>query len=309
MFLGSLSKEFSLALGSVFLCFLAGTYLPTLGTPLFFLTPVPVIIFIHRQGLNLGLMLLAVATVVVSLLFGSLYGMGAIVNFGVLSVCLSFYMARKDNRALAVLKTTVVSLAVVYILTFIVAQTKSGSFDQLVRQQIDMTVSEAIRLYDQMKLPASQKVEITDSLLVMKEIFKTIYWGFFAAFTLGVVLANDLVGRIALRKINISQTEISFAYFSFPDELVWGFIASAGLWFLKLPPFDWVGINSAIFFIMLYLLQGAAVVTFILEKKKISVFLKVMGGLILAFQPIFLVIIVGTGIFDIWFDFRKIRKA
>ncbi|MCH7498973.1 MAG: DUF2232 domain-containing protein, partial [Nitrospinae bacterium] len=61
--------------------------------------------------------------------------------------------------------------------------------------------------------------------------------------------------------------------------------------------------------LVLYLFQGLAVVVHILTAKAFSKWVWIVIFALILFQPMFMGVVMGIGLFDIWVDFRKIRKT
>ena len=59
---------------------------------------------------------------------------------------------------------------------------------------------------------------------------------------------------------------------------------------------------------LVYFFQGLAVTVHILERKKAHFVIWALVFLMIVIQPILMGFVIGLGVFDIWVDFRKIRK-
>ena len=99
-----------------------------------------------------------------------------------------------------------------------------------------------------------------------------------------------------------------------PDVVIWALIASIGSAFFGPGISQAAGMNLVIILLFLYFLQGLSVVAYILKSKAfpkwvwIVVFILIpLNAVILGLAPMFLGLVMGIGLFDIWVDFRKIR--
>lgn len=92
-----------------------------------------------------------------------------------------------------------------------------------------------------------------------------------------------------------------------PDPLVWPFIVSALGTFFTTGGVQVVGMNLFILLLMIYFLQGIAIVHHFLQTKKVPVVFRVIAFILIFTQPVFIGIVTGMGVFDLWIDFRKIR--
>jgi len=90
-----------------------------------------------------------------------------------------------------------------------------------------------------------------------------------------------------------------------PFHLVWVTIGGGLLILSSLDPLKSLGINLVLAMAFVHLLQGVAVVAFLLRKKGAPRFLRwlVFGAIFL--QHFFTAATAAVGLFDVWFDFRR----
>jgi large subunit ribosomal protein L9 len=103
-------------------------------------------------------------------------------------------------------------------------------------------------------------------------------------------------------------SERTFAEWVCPENLVWGFIASSAALFLGQGMVADVGLNIFVVMLIIYFAQGMSVVIHFLKARKVPVFLWVALFILIFAQPLFIGLVAGIGVFDIWVDFRKIRN-
>ena len=104
-------------------------------------------------------------------------------------------------------------------------------------------------------------------------------------------------------------SERTFAQWICPENLVWGFIAACLALFLGQGLIADVGLNLFIVMMVIYFAQGLSIVIHFLKTRKVPVFLWLIFFILIFAQPILIGLIAGIGVFDIWVDFRKIRKS
>lgn len=102
-------------------------------------------------------------------------------------------------------------------------------------------------------------------------------------------------------------SSVEFSKWILPDQLVWPLILSGVASFLASGGLQVLGLNFLLLFLAVYFLQGAVIVLHLLQRKKVPVFLRIIIFIIIMTQPLFMGILIGMGIFDLWVDFRKIR--
>jgi uncharacterized protein YybS (DUF2232 family) len=59
---------------------------------------------------------------------------------------------------------------------------------------------------------------------------------------------------------------------------------------------------------VIYFAQGMSIAIHFLKTRKVPIFLWLIFFILIFAQPILIGLIAGIGVFDIWVDFRKIRK-
>ncbi|QQR79457.1 MAG: DUF2232 domain-containing protein [Deltaproteobacteria bacterium] len=108
---------------------------------------------------------------------------------------------------------------------------------------------------------------------------------------------------------------VEFPFWRLKEGLVWAPIAVAALYFGNIYLFqkdiiEVVCLNALIVFAVIYFLQGLAITSFFLRVKlgPNSMLRLALYFLIFLFIQFFGVIILALGIFDFWFDFRKLKK-
>lgn len=68
-----------------------------------------------------------------------------------------------------------------------------------------------------------------------------------------------------------------------------------------------LGLNGLLILLVVYFLQGIAVVSYYFEKKRFPRALRLFLYTLIAVQQFVLLLVIGLGIFDMWLNFRKIK--
>ena len=72
--------------------------------------------------------------------------------------------------------------------------------------------------------------------------------------------------------------------------------------------FKYIGYNIILLSSSVYLVQGLTIISFFFNKLNINIFLRILGyAIIFIFSNPIIIFIIMTGIFDMWFNFRKIE--
>lgn len=128
--------------------------------------------------------------------------------------------------------------------------------------------------------------------------------------TVLIVWANFMTGRVLLaRTSSLPRSLADLKRWSAPEGLVWVLIACGFGLFLPLSMIQTLGLNGLLILGLVYFFQGLSVVAFWMNRKSAPPFFRaVIYGLIIIQQYLAL-IIAAIGLFDLWLDFRRIRKA
>jgi len=99
-----------------------------------------------------------------------------------------------------------------------------------------------------------------------------------------------------------------------PETLVWCLIL-AGVWLLLPNGFlptvlqlKTIALNLLLIVALFYFFQGLSIVAYFFHHKRVPLFLRGIGYGLIALEQLATLSIVGLGIFDLWGDFRRLKK-
>ena len=128
--------------------------------------------------------------------------------------------------------------------------------------------------------------------------------------TLFIAWANFMLGRLILVKTGWLPSGLTnLKTWSAPEKLIWVLIAAG---FAMFAPLKWlrvVALNGLMVLSLIYFFHGLCVVAFWLDSKKASPFLRIAAYTLIALQQYLALMVAALGLFDMWLDFRKIKKA
>ena len=94
-----------------------------------------------------------------------------------------------------------------------------------------------------------------------------------------------------------------------PEPLVWGLIACGFSVFFPVADLArLIAMNLLLIVGAFYFAQGLAVIAFFFHKNNVPRFLRGITYILIVFQQIFTLMVVGLGLFDLWGDFRRLGK-
>ena len=300
--------RFFLATASTVMLFLGGVTVPPFAFALFPLVPQPVLSFGIRYGLMRGMGVVVLALAVLLLWGGE--QLGYVYSIFVLLIGLLFLLLGR----IRVLETLVLGISAVVFTAFsAVLFFLYGSWRAIyndVSESLNSSLMSAVEMHEKMGFPQ-------ESIAVLKErtpeIAEAILYLLPAAafVSLGLIVLFNVV--LLCRRFPEERphwvTLVSLREWKAPDFLVWGVIASGFAMFIPgLESIKTLAANLLLVFGACYFFQGLAIIAFYFNKNNVPRFVRGVVYLFIVFQQIFTIIVVGLGLFDLWVDFRRLRK-
>jgi uncharacterized protein YybS (DUF2232 family) len=297
-----------LASVSTIMLFLGGVTVPPLAFALFPLVPQPVLSFGIRYGVARGMSVAALALAILLLWGGA--QLGYVYSIFVLLIGLVFFSLGR----IRVLETLVLGIAAIVFTAFsALLFILYGSWRAIVHdvsETLNSSLMSAVEMHEKMGFPQ-------ESIAVLKErtpeIAQTILHLLPAAafVSLGLIVLFNIV--LLCRRFPERRpdwlTLVSLREWKAPDFLVWGVIASGFALFIPgLESVKAIAANLLLVFSACYFFQGLAIIAFYFNKNNVPRFVRAVVYLFIVFQQIFTMIVVGLGLFDLWVDFRRLRK-
>ena len=69
-----------------------------------------------------------------------------------------------------------------------------------------------------------------------------------------------------------------------------------------------MALNLFLVIAVFYFFQGLAIVAYFFHHKNVPYFLRSLAYLLIVFEQVFTLLVVGLGLFDLWGDFRRLKK-
>lgn len=303
-----ITKSFFFALASTMLLFISGVAIPVVGVLLIPLVPQPALAFGLKWGKGNGTALLLLSVLVLFFLGDKELAAGY--SFlALMTVLLFFSFGRGWSIESFVAGTAAGMLAA----AFAVLMYFFGSLSmlqQLLRTVLRENLEVSLKVYekvgfsgeglDVLKERAPQIIEV-----MLRMMPALVFVGF-----VGVILINlfFLYRRFpAYRSLLISTGDVR--EWKSPEWLVWCLILSGFCLFL--PGWETVKASASNLFLVMavfYFLQGLAIVAYYFHHKNVPYFLRSLAYALIVFEQFFTLFVVGLGLFDLWGDFRRLKK-
>ncbi len=302
------SSKFFLALaGSIFL-FIGGVAVPPAGIVLLPFVTLPVLTFGFRDGRGAGVGVFLAATVLLALTAGVDLAL-IYAPFAVMGGSLFAVLGRVQVIEFIVVGVAAAMLAVTGGVMLYFFGSWLSMMEQF-RDGITEQLASATRLHEKMglsqesiELLKERTPQIAEMMLQLLPSLLFVTMGF-------AVLINILfLCRRFPERRSWWLSVVHLREWKGPDSLVWALIVCGfvlvvpGLEFLRI-----LAVNLLLIIGVSYFAQGLAVIGFFFHKNNVPRFLRGLTYVLILFQQIFTLLVVGLGLFDLWGDFRRLKK-
>ncbi len=280
--------------------YLSSIYVPILGFLLSFLCPLPVMFLTIRWDMRAGLLAALVASFIVFIFSGVISALTCLVGFTLLGLIMGLTIKRGYNFIEVIGINTLVSisskLSLIGLAFLIMGQNPLAESLSFLEEGLQKGLSffpseggmsvDVIMSFIRMVLPAT---------VIIASILDTVL--------------NFLLGSWIGKRIGIKFPSFPpFEEWQLPKSIFWAF-ALGWLFVLVGGTTFWgkIGLNLQMVTQILFLVQGASVIYYFLGKRIHSRVWLTIIVIILAVQPLLSTLLSWLGVFDVWFDLRKIR--
>lgn len=210
-------------------------------------------------------------------------------------------------------KTMLYSCGVVLIsgiVSLFVYSTASGNdLISILSQYVAKNIELSLALYQSLGMSEENLRLIQDSLGKIQYILVSIIPGLTITSTLLVIWINILLSKALLKgRFQFHPDYEKLNQWQAPDYLVWAVIGCGLLMLFPASVTKLIGLNVLLILMTIYFFQGMAIVSFFFEKKQVPRLFKILLYTLIALQQLVLIAVIGIGLFDMWFNFRKLEK-
>ncbi len=307
---GSAGKELLLLIVLTVGLFLSITFVPLVGFFPCMLTPAPTAVAVIRWGLPnawlvpgcsavIGAVILYLLNLSDSIAYLlALIGMGALIGHG-------FRCQWSTEKIVGLSSLFVIGMAGLFVILAF-AETK-GEMVPLIERDLRGAISTALK---QLGSSSPETQEMEKNLLETVPLVVRLMPGVLVSCILAISWLNLLV---LLRYCRSAATEYcartKLILWKAPEFIVWFVIGGGLMILLPVGPLKMPAINVIIVTGTIYFFQGIAIVAFYLEKWKSPFYVKGIVYALLFLQQFASMAAAVLGLFDVWFDFRKLGKT
>ena len=280
---------------------------PVVGLAIGLLTPLPIAFYFRKIGAGYGILIICAVTALLASTGGALIGLLFLAEFATMGLALSETVRMKLPLGRGVLLVGVASLIGSALMLSTLSPRIDKGLNEAVGEQIHNTFKETIEAYKKVGLPEEQAKDLAEltgrvEAFVLKAFPSLVLVATFSASLLNLLALKGLLKRKGLEEYGAEPT-----VWRSPEIVVWTLISGGFMLLLKNEWLGTVGLNLLIVTGAVYLFQGMAIVAFYFKKMETPLFLRVIGYLLILFQQFFTIVVIGFGLFDLWFDFRRLK--
>lgn len=308
MFRLHLAGRLLLAVTATISLLMIGVAIPPAGLVLIPLVPQPALYVGYRFAIGWGAAVICTAVLVLGATAGrelavicALFGFMSLLLFGLLGRVRSIELL---VSAIAALVFTATAGLLFYLY---------GSWSALaqdVSQSLSHNLATAMQLHEKMGFP-QDSVELLKQRMpdIVQTTLEFLPGLLFVSLSVVVLLNILLLCRRFPDRRGAWLSIPNFREWKGPEHLVWGLIACGFALFIPgLERISIIAVNVLLVIGACYFLQGLSVIAYYFHKNNVPRFLRGVTYVLIAFEQIFTLVVVGVGLFDLWGDFRRLGK-
>jgi uncharacterized protein YybS (DUF2232 family) len=302
------SKNIAVGIGVTSLFFLFSAFLPIIGFAFSLFIPLPVLFFRTKLGRKMG------SAVPIGTLFLMAFVLGRVsvdvLYFSGLLI-LGFSLSEFFEKKLSVEATVLGTCAVVFVsglLGLIVFSASAGQgLVAFVSAHVAHNLEMTLTLYEKLGVSQEAITLVTNSMDQIRYVMLRILPALTIMSALFVCWLNILAAKPVLTGRSLPYPDFGpLNLWRAPDPFIWLLIGSGLAMLLPSSSVKLIGVNGLLVALTIYFFQGMAIVSFFFEKKGMPRFFRIMLYTLIALQQVFLLIVIGLGVFDMWLNLRKI---
>jgi len=290
--------------------FLAAGALPFVGVVLMLFVPAPIIGYVVgrpaavlRMALALGLSLLLVA-----LAAGTTVAAGYAVTFGLATAIICLMLEREQPFELIIVVATV-AMMVAGTLSLLAIAGSPQALADMMRDTLVQGFARSSRFYQTLGMGGGIDAASRDRLVAVTVRLVPAIAALAAAF---MVTFNLMCFWRWLGKRRLSYPLFGdLALWHTPEWLIWLLLATGFALFIPAAPLRALAVDGFICTAAIYFCQGLAIVGYYFRMLAMPVAFRSIGLLLVclvAVQPVLAVLVCTIGVFDMWVDFRRLKR-
>jgi uncharacterized protein YybS (DUF2232 family) len=292
------------------LIFLISVFIPIVGFVAALFIPLPILFYRLKLGRKPGAIISAGAGLVMIALIG---GISLDVLFFAELLLIGFVLGELIELNLSIEKTVLYacgSALLAGLAGLLISSVLSGEgIYTIVSRYVGKNLELTMVLYRNMGMPEESIELISRSLEKIRHILVSIVPALVSASTLFITWISILLAKPVLQSRSLFYPDFGpLNVWKAPEYLVWGVIGCGISLFLPSTAVKTISLNGLLILMTVYFFQGIAIVSFYFNKKRFPRIIRVSLYTLIALQQLVLLVVIGLGFFDLWFNFRRLGK-
>lgn len=290
---------------------MAATYLPVVGLFVEFLCPLPIVVLTVRRGLKFGAAAAFVSLLMLLMFMGPILAVRITLMFSLCGLMFGYCLSRGLSAVKCLIPTLIMAFAAqvisILMMTIILGVDVIDDEVKIMRESF----AQSFQVYESMGVDPASIGYAQDQVEALIQLIAVLTPIILFLTALVNVTVTYLIAKILFRKLNMKFAEPlpSFAQWRFSRAFIYLAAFSAlGLYWGEtraLPALYFVAMNGLFFAVLIGLVQGISLLSFIADRYNVSKFVRRIIFVILILNFMLAQIVAFTGLFDMIFDYRK----
>jgi hypothetical protein len=291
-----------------FILFAAYLVIPPAGIFSGLLAPFPAAYFRFRHGRGTAVIIILGAAAAMTAYFGLSAGTFYLVQCGLIALLLPELLLRGVSATRSILWTTAAIVVMLAVVVVFFSLTSGQNVHQMAAAEIQKSVSQAVAIYEKSGVRGEELAVLKKTMSTAADLVIRIYPALITITLIAMVGCNLALLRRFSATLGLSLNISEFRAYRNPDILVWVLIAAGFSLLADNPVITIPALNVLAVIVVLYFLQGLAVLSTVIARQSIAGVLRAGLYIMLLLQPYLAALVAAIGIFDLWGDFRTPRK-
>ena len=292
------------------LIFAASILIPVFGFFCSLFIPLPTLYYRIKLGRRTSVIIPVLGFIIMVVILSS-FTIDVVFFAGLLLV--GFILGELLEYRIPIDKTVLYTCGVVLISAivslFIFSSVSGKNLFTILSQYVAYNIELSLALYQSLGMSEENLRLIQGSLDKIQYILVRIIPALTIASMLLVIWINILISKALLKsKFRLHSDYEKLNQWQAPDFMVWAVIGCGLLMLFPAGAAKLFGLNILLISMTIYFFQGMGIVSFFFKRKKVPRFFKILLYSLIALQQLALIAVIGLGLFDMWFDFRKLKK-
>jgi uncharacterized protein YybS (DUF2232 family) len=288
--------------------FLAYIAVPLVGMIPGLFAPLPVMYYSVKSGKGTGYLIIAISTVVLSLLTDVATTVLFLMQCGVMAIAIPHFLINGKPPLRGVTYAVAINFGLVLLLAVGYAITQGVDLHGQILKGIAASINQTAQLYQKSGISGEDLKNLQEGLRQAGVLIGKIYPALLLLSLATIAIMNlAALARISARLPNPVLLG-DFRKFRNPDQLVWLFIAAGFGLLASNPEIKGAAWNLMIVTLFLYFMQGLAVIEHLFARYNIKGFMRWFFYILIFLQPYLTIAVALLGVFDLWGDFRTPKQ-